>query len=110
MPSIIIEGRTADGETIKQEVEKDERRISFDIEQLVSIDLTPLARCLSLQELILRRTWLTSLDLTPLAECKELLTLDFGLNQFTSLNLTPLKGCKKLQKICLRWNKLLRLA
>ncbi|MBD3189630.1 MAG: leucine-rich repeat protein [Candidatus Heimdallarchaeota archaeon] len=73
---------------------------------LLSIDLTPLAKCKNLQEIILSGNLLETLDLSPLRGCTNLQKLSFSSNQLSSLDLSPLRGCTNLEWLSLKSNQL----
>ena len=71
-------------------------RINLGLNQIKSIDLSPLAGSTNLKELILYMNHLETIDLSPLASCPNLEYLDLTDNDLESIDLTPLSSCLKL--------------
>ena len=71
-------------------------RINLGLNELRTIDLSPLAGSTSLKELILYMNQLESIDLTPLTSCPNLEYLDLTCNNLEMIDLTPLSSCLKL--------------
>jgi hypothetical protein len=80
-------------------------RINLGLNQLESIDLSPLAGSPSLKELILYMNHLKSIDLSPLASCRNLEYLDLTDNDLEFIDLTPLASCTKLDALNIGINK-----
>jgi len=92
----------------QQQVEFEEDVIEIDLasKRIASIDLTPLATCISLQKLVLDFNQLQSIELTPLATCTSLEFLNLDGNHLQSLDLTPLATCTSLYGLYLHGNQL----
>ncbi|MHA2024662.1 MAG: leucine-rich repeat domain-containing protein [Candidatus Thorarchaeota archaeon] len=80
------------------------QRISLGINELKTIDLSPLAGSTNLTELILYMNRLESIDLSPLAFCPNLVYLDLADNNLGTIDLTPLSSCTKLNALNLGGN------
>lgn len=80
-------------------------RINVGLNQLKTIDLSPLAGSTSLKELILYMNHLESIDLSPLASCPNLEYLDLTDNDIESIDLSPLTSCTKLNALNIGMNK-----
>ncbi len=85
------------------------QRISLGINELNTIDLSPLAGNTNLKELILYMNELESIDLTPLASCPNLEYLDLTANKLESIDLTPLSSCLKLTGLNIGVNRISQL-
>jgi Leucine-rich repeat (LRR) protein len=79
-------------------------RINIGVNELKSIDLTPLAGSHRLKELVLYFNRLEEIDLSPLAECPNLEYIDLAVNNLESIDLSPLTMCKKINAINLGGN------
>ena len=67
-------------------------RINLGLNQLKSIDLSPLAGSTNLKELVLYMNKIESIDLSPLASCPNLEYLDLTDNKLESIDLTPCRA------------------
>ena len=81
------------------------QRISLGINELRTLDLTPLAGSTNLVELILYYNRLETIDLSPLASCPNLEYLDLAINNLETIDLTPLRSCIKLTAVNLGGNE-----
>ncbi|MHA1422835.1 MAG: leucine-rich repeat domain-containing protein [Candidatus Thorarchaeota archaeon] len=81
------------------------QRINLGLNQLKTIDLSPLAGSTSLVELILYMNHLETIDLSPLASCPNLEYLDLTDNDLENIDLTPLASCFKLNALNIGINK-----
>ncbi len=84
-------------------------RINLGLNQLTTIDLSPLAGSTRIKELILYMNHLETIDLSPLASCPNLEYLDLTDNDLESLDLTPLASCIKLDALNIGINKTLEI-
>lgn len=80
-------------------------RINLGLNELKTIDLSPLAGSAKLKELILYMNHLETINLTPLASCPNLEYLDLTDNDLESIDLTPLASCTKLEALNIGINK-----
>jgi hypothetical protein len=80
-------------------------RINLGLNQIRTINLSPLAGSTSLKELILYMNHLESIDLSPLASCPNLEYLDLTDNNLETIDLTPLTSCLKLEALNIGINK-----
>ena len=81
------------------------QRINLGLNELKTIDLSPLAGSTSLKELILYMNQLEIIDLTPLASCPNLEYLDLTCNDLETIDLTPLSSCLKLTGLNIGQNR-----
>jgi hypothetical protein len=75
------------------------QRINLGINELKTIDLSPLTGSTNLTELILYFNRLESIDLSPLSTCPNLEHLDLAANNLSTIDLTPLASCTKLNAL-----------
>jgi Leucine-rich repeat (LRR) protein len=74
------------------------QNLNLSSNSISNLDLTPLAKCPILTELILCNNNLSSIDLSPLTECVSLEVLDISSNlNLSRINLTPLSCCEDLR-------------
>ena len=106
MGEIVITYVTVDKEKKEITFDSDVEIIQLDRKEIASIDLTPLSKCTSLQELDLSNNQLQSIVLTPLFWCISLRELVLGYNQLQGIDLSPLSSCTCLQRIYLNNNQL----
>jgi Leucine-rich repeat (LRR) protein len=81
------------------------QRISLGINELKTIDLSPLAGSTNLTELILYMNHLETIDLSPLTSCPNLEYLELSDNNLENIDLTPLASCRKLNALNVGGNK-----
>lgn len=79
-------------------------RINLCINELSTIDLSPLEGSSRLVELILHSNRLEIIDLSPLASCPNLEYLDLAANNLKTIDLTPLASCVNLTALNLGGN------
>jgi len=80
-------------------------RINLGLNQIKSIDLSPIAGSTNLKELVLYMNHLETIDLTPLESCPNLEYLDLTDNNLENIDLTPLASCFKLNALNIGINK-----
>ncbi len=80
-------------------------RINLGLNQLKTIDLSPLAGSTNLKELVLYMNHLESIDLSPLASCPNFEYLDLTDNKIESIDLTPFSSCLKLTGLNIGMNR-----
>jgi hypothetical protein len=80
-------------------------RINLGLNQLKTIDLSPLTGSSVLKELILYMNYLESIDLSPLASCPNFEYLDLTDNNLETIDLTPLASCLKLNALNIGINR-----
>ena len=80
-------------------------RINLGMNELKTIDLSPLVGSTNLKELILYMNHLESIDLSPLASCPSFEYLDLTNNDLETIDLAPLSSCLKLTGLNIGANK-----
>lgn len=75
-------------------------------EDLLSIDLSPISKFPTLEEIDISDNKIQTLDLTPLADCPRLKRLGLNNNLLEVLDLSPLGDCRELEKLNIAKNRL----
>lgn len=78
--------------------------VHLSINQLTSIDLSPLSTCGKLEALAIPMNSLSSIDVSPLSGCENLYGLDFSWNNLTSIDLSPIVSCSNMYSFDLAGN------
>lgn len=103
---VVIKGRKMNGKQFSIEVDKNQKVLNLDHNNLYSIDLSPLKKCTELELLNLEDNKLASVDLSPLEACTKLKGLGLANNRLESIDLSPLKSCTELLALHLARNML----
>ncbi len=104
--TIVLTYTKLDGSKHKAGIDENISKISFNYDNMASIDLSGIGECINLQNLELQGNNLQTIDLATLGSCKSLKTLELGGNNLQSIDLDPLKSCNNLQELWVVGHKL----
>jgi len=76
---------------------------------ILFIDLSPLAKCTMLEELLLDKCRLMEIDLTFLSSCPQFRLITLRDDPIKEINLSPLQHCPKFEVLDLEWNQLTKI-